>query len=61
MTPLESQLYLALLGARTIVAATANVNPQAFRILRLIDNAAAAYKAQEPKPEDQPEALTHAD
>jgi dihydrodipicolinate synthase/N-acetylneuraminate lyase len=57
VTALENQLYLALLGARTIVAATANVNPQAFRILRLMDQAAAAYKALEPDPAT-PEALT---
>lgn len=46
MTALESRLYISLLGARTIVAATANVNPQALKILRLIDSAAAAYKTQ---------------
>lgn len=47
MTALERRMYLALLGARTIVAATANVNPRAFRIKNLIDQVAAAYKAQE--------------
>jgi len=46
VTSLESRLYVALLGARTIVAATANVNPQALKILRLVDNAAASYKTQ---------------
>lgn len=46
VTALESRLYISLLGARTIVSATANVNPQAIKILRLIDSAAAAYKAQ---------------
>lgn len=43
MTALETRLYTALLGARTIVAATANVNPAAMRILRLVDSAAAGY------------------
>ena len=59
MTPLEQRLYISLLGARTIVAATANVNPAALKILRLIDSAAAAYKAQkdrETPPEDEEEA-----
>jgi hypothetical protein len=46
MTDLERRMYVALLGARTIVAATANVNPQALRIKNLIDQVAAAYKAQ---------------
>ncbi len=40
-------MYVALLGARTIVAATANVNPKALRIKNLIDQVTAAYKAQE--------------
>jgi hypothetical protein len=44
VTPLESKLYVALLGARTIVSATANVNPAALKILRLMDSAAADYK-----------------
>jgi dihydrodipicolinate synthase/N-acetylneuraminate lyase len=44
VTSLEAQLYVALLGARTIVSATANVNPRAMKILRLVDDAAAAYK-----------------
>lgn len=47
MTSLERRMYLALLGARTIVAATANVNPRAMRIKNLIDQVAGAYKAQE--------------
>lgn len=47
MTDLERRLYLALLGARTIVAATANVNPRAMRVKNLIDQVAAAYKRQE--------------
>lgn len=47
MTELERRMYVALLGARTIVAATANVNPKALRIKNLIDQVAAAYKAQE--------------
>lgn len=42
-------MYLALLGARTIVSATANVNPRALRIKNLIDQVNAAYKAQEAK------------
>lgn len=46
MTALEARLYISLLGARTIVAATANVNPQALKILRLVDSACAAYKVQ---------------
>lgn len=49
-------MYLALLGARTIVSATANVNPQAFKILALIDGATGAYKTTQgaespPEPE----------
>lgn len=44
MTNLERTLYVALMGARTIVSATANVNPQAIKILRLVDSAAADYK-----------------
>lgn len=40
-------MYIALLGARTIVAATANVNPRAHRILRLVDESMAAYKTAE--------------
>lgn len=57
MTPLESRLYISLLGARTIVAATANVNPAALKILRLVDSAAKAYtdqKARE-RPVEDPE------
>lgn len=46
MTALESRLYVALLGARSIVAATANVNPRALRVKALVDGALAAYKAQ---------------
>lgn len=56
MTRLEDRMYLALLGARTIVSATANVNPQAFKILALIDGATGAYKTTQgaespPEPE----------
>jgi dihydrodipicolinate synthase/N-acetylneuraminate lyase len=47
MTALESKMYMALLGARTIVSATANVNPQAIRILKLMDGTLEAYKSQE--------------
>ena len=47
MTALESRMYIALLGARTIVSATANVNPQAIRILKLVDATTEAYKLQE--------------
>lgn len=53
MTSLEVKLYVALLGARTIVSATANVNPRAMKILRLVDAAAAAYKTA--KGQDSPE------
>jgi hypothetical protein len=49
VTPLEDKLYVALLGARTIVTATANVNPKAMPVLRLVNEAAAAYKAQQVK------------
>lgn len=38
-------MYLALLGARTIVAATVAVNPTAWKIQSLVDRAMAAYKA----------------
>ncbi len=54
MTTLEDRMYLALLGARTIVTATANVNPQAIKILNLVDSTMAAYnraKGQEAPPE----------
>lgn len=47
MTLLEQQMYAALLAARTVVAATANVNPQALRIKQRIDAALSAYKAAE--------------
>jgi dihydrodipicolinate synthase/N-acetylneuraminate lyase len=57
VTPLEAKLYVALLGARTIVSATANVNPRAMKILRLVDEAAAAYKTakgrESPEPTDE--------
>lgn len=57
MTDLEVKLYVALLGARTIVSATANVNPRAMKILHLVDEAAAAYKTakghESPEPTDQ--------
>jgi dihydrodipicolinate synthase/N-acetylneuraminate lyase len=57
MTSLEAQLYVALLGARTIVSATANVNPRAMKILKLVDDAAAAYKTakarENPAPTDE--------
>jgi hypothetical protein len=46
VTALESRLYISLLGARTIVSATANVNPQALKLLRLVDTALDAYKRQ---------------
>lgn len=46
MTPLETKLYVALLAARSIVAATANVNPRAIPVKDRIDAATAAYKAQ---------------
>lgn len=55
MTGLERRMYLALLGARTIVAATANVNPRALRIKNLIDQVTAAYKAQEGRETPDPE------
>lgn len=57
MTALEERMYLALLGARTIVSATANVNPQAFKILNLLDAAMAAYKRVQgtESPETEPE------
>jgi hypothetical protein len=42
-------MYVALLGARTIVAATANINPRAIRIKDLIDRAIAAYVAAKPR------------
>lgn len=47
MTPLEDKMYLALLGARTIVAAAVNVNPTQFRIQALVDQAMREYKAQQ--------------
>lgn len=49
MTSLEDKLYLALMGARTIVAATANVNPAAHKILRLVDDGVRAYQDARPK------------
>lgn len=53
MTALEDRMYLALLGARTVVTATANVNPSVNRILKLVDSALGAYthlKATETAP-----------
>jgi hypothetical protein len=38
-------MYVALLGARTIIAATSNVNPAALKIKELIERACAAYKS----------------
>lgn len=57
MTALESRLYVALMGARTIVAATANVNPRALKVKNLVDAALAAYKAQSDRelPEEEAE------
>jgi dihydrodipicolinate synthase/N-acetylneuraminate lyase len=56
MTALERQMYLALMGARTIIAATANVNPKAAPILRLVDGATKAFKDQEQKePQEETE------
>jgi dihydrodipicolinate synthase/N-acetylneuraminate lyase len=52
VTQLEDQLYLAVMGARTIVAATANVNPRAAPILRLMDKVAADYKSQQAREEE---------
>jgi hypothetical protein len=46
VTALERRLYVALLGARSIVAATANVNPRALKVKNLVDAALATYKAQ---------------
>ena len=63
MTALEAKLYVALLGARTIVSATANVNPAALKILRLMDSAAADYKKQKDRqrpPELEQEEADHA-
>jgi hypothetical protein len=57
MTALEDRLYMALLGARTIVAAANAVNPQAWKILNLVDSAAAAYKEEQGKASAV--ALTH--
>ena len=59
MTGLEDRMDLALLGARTVVSATANVNPQIIRILQLIDAATGAYKraqALEAPPEETADA-----
>jgi hypothetical protein len=59
LNALEAKLYLALQGARTIVAATANVNPAALRILRLVDSAISDYnhvqKAETPPDDDESE------
>lgn len=46
MTSLEDQMYLALLGGRPIISATANVNPSVFKRLALVDRALEAYKRQ---------------
>lgn len=59
MTRLESRLYISLLGARTIVSATANVNPQALKVLRLVDSALDDYKRQ--KDRELPQEDTEAD
>jgi hypothetical protein len=53
VTALEQKLYMALLGARTVVSATANINPSVNRILKLVDSALGAYthlKATETPP-----------
>lgn len=55
VTTLEAKLYVALLGARTIVSATANVNPRAMKILRLVDEAAEAYKTAKGREEPEQE------
>jgi len=54
LTPLESKLYTALLGARTIVSATANVNPRVLKVLRYMDEAAQQYKAAKEQERERP-------
>lgn len=61
VTSLEDRLYLALLGARSILSATSNVNPAALPRLALVDRALEAYKlekAKDPPPVQQE--LAHA-
>jgi hypothetical protein len=55
MTNLEDRLYLALLGARPIVSAQANVNGATIKVLQLIDRVTAEYKAQKSQEETQEE------
>ena len=59
MTNLEDRLYLALLGARPIVSAQANVNGTTIRVLKLIDQVSQEYKdqkAQEERTEESADA-----
>lgn len=58
MTALEDRLYLALLGARTVVAAQVAVNPAQFRVLDLVDKVAAEYKAKQAREERIHRAIT---
>jgi hypothetical protein len=62
VTALERRLYIALLGARPIIAATANVNPRALKVKDLVDGALAAYKAQSDRelPEEAEDEGAHA-
>lgn len=60
MTSLEDRMYMAMLGVRPIVSATANVNPAgAARQLQLLDRAMEAYKRQKSM-ESPPEPAAHA-
>jgi len=53
-------MYMAMLGVRPIVSATANVNPAgAARQLQLLDRAMEAYKRQKSM-ESPPEPAAHA-
>jgi hypothetical protein len=62
VTTLEEKLYLALLSARTIVAATANVNPAAGKFLRLVDDGLKAYRdAKRKEPAEPVREIEHAD
>lgn len=58
-------MYVALLGARTIIAATANVNPRALKVKNLVDDALNAYKGmsdrETPADDEGEEEESHAD
>ena len=57
MTVLEERLYLALMGARTVVAANTAVNPMHGKILAFVDKVAGEYKDKQAQEEQRRVAL----